>query len=76
MRKAASMERRAGDKRLSPSAGKENADKMGRDIKYFDKLTKETKPSVVGMIMKHLILLVRKMVISIMMVRRIRPISI
>ena len=49
MRKAASAERRAGDKRLSPSAGKENADKMGRDIKYFDKLTKETKPSVVGM---------------------------
>ena len=49
MRKAASAERRAGDKRLSPSTGKENADKMGRDIKYFDKLTKETKPSVVGM---------------------------
>ena len=49
MRKAASAERRAGDKRLSPSAGKANADKMGRDIKYFDKLTKKTKPSVVGM---------------------------
>ena len=49
MRKAASAERRAGDKRLSPSAGKANAAKMERDIKHFDKITKKTKPSVVGM---------------------------
>ena len=49
MRKAASAERRAGDKRLSPSKGKANADKMERDIKFYDKVTKKTKPSVVGM---------------------------
>jgi hypothetical protein len=48
-RKAASVERKAGDKRLSPSAGKANADKMERDIKFYDKVTKKTKPSVVGM---------------------------
>jgi hypothetical protein len=48
-RKAASAERKAGDKRLSPSAGKANADKMERDIKFYDKVTKKTKPSVVGM---------------------------
>ena len=49
MRKAAAAERKAGDKKLSPSAGKANADKMQRDIKFYDKLTKKTKPSVVGM---------------------------
>ena len=49
MRRAASAERRAGDKRLSPSVGKANADKMQRDIKFYDKITKKTKPSVVGM---------------------------
>ena len=49
MRKAAASERRAGDKHLSPSKGKQNAAKMQRDIDYFDKVTKKTKPSVVGM---------------------------
>ena len=49
MRKAATADRKAGDKKLSPSAGKANADKMQRDIKFYDKLTKKTKPSVVGM---------------------------
>jgi hypothetical protein len=50
MRKADAAERRAGVKnRLSPSKGKQNAEKMERDIKYFDKVTKKTKPSVVGM---------------------------
>ena len=49
LRKAAAAERKAGDKRLSPSAGKANADKMERDIKFYDKVTKKTKPSVVGM---------------------------
>lgn len=49
MRKSASAERRAGDKRLSPSKGKANADKMEYDIKLYDKITKKTKPSVVGM---------------------------
>ena len=49
MRKAAAADRKAGDKKLSPSAGKANADKMQRDIKFYDKLTKKTKPSVVGM---------------------------
>ena len=50
MRKADSAERRAGVKnRLSPSKGRQNADKMQRDIKFYDKITKKTKPSVVGM---------------------------
>jgi hypothetical protein len=50
MRKDAAAERKAGAKdRLSPSKGKQNAEKMQRDIKYFDKITKKTKPSVVGM---------------------------
>ena len=49
MRKAAAAERKTGDKRLSSSAGKANADKMERDIKFYDKVTKKTKPSVVGM---------------------------
>ena len=49
MRKAAAADRKAGDKKLSPSVGKANADKMQRDIKFYDKLTKKTKPSVVGM---------------------------
>ncbi len=50
-RKALAAERRASNKNklLSPSAGKANADKMQRDIRYFDKLTKKTKPSVLGM---------------------------
>ncbi len=48
-RREASRERKRGDKRLSPSAGKANADKMERDIKFYDKVTKKTRPSVVGM---------------------------
>jgi len=46
MRKAASAERRSGDKRLSPSAGKANADKMERDIKFYDKVTKKTNEAL------------------------------
>ena len=42
-RKAMSSERKSGDKRLSPSEGKANADKMERDVKFFDKLTKKAK---------------------------------
>ena len=49
MRKAAADERKSGDKKLSVSAGKANADKVERDIKFYDKVTKKTKPSVVGM---------------------------
>ena len=50
MRKAAASERKAGVKnRLAPSEGKANAAKMQRDIKFYDKITKKTKPSVVGM---------------------------
>jgi hypothetical protein len=53
MRKAASTERKAGIKnRLSPAAGKDNADKMQRDIKFFDKLTKKNK-NVVGLVAKE-----------------------
>jgi hypothetical protein len=49
MRKAAASERRSGVKnRLSASAGKANADKMERDVKYMDKLTKNNK-IIVGM---------------------------
>jgi hypothetical protein len=48
-RRDLAAQRRAGDKPLSPSKGKHNAAKMQRDIDYFDKITKKTKPSVVGM---------------------------
>ena len=50
MRKAASAERRSGEtKKLSPSKGRANVAKMARDIRFYDKKTKETKPSVLGM---------------------------
>jgi len=53
MRKAASTERKAGIKnRLSPAAGKDNADKMQRDVKFFDKLTKKNR-NVVGLVTKE-----------------------
>ena len=42
-RKAGSEERKSGNKRLSPSAGKQNAEKMYGDIKYMDRLTKNNK---------------------------------
>ena len=49
MRKAASTERKSGIKnRLSPAAGKNNADKMQRDVNYFDRLTKKNR-NVVGL---------------------------
>ena len=41
MRKAAAADRKSGDKKLSSSEGKANADKMQRDVKFYDKLTKE-----------------------------------
>jgi len=53
MRKAASTERKVGIKnRLSPAAGKDNADKMQRDVKFFDKLTKKNR-NVVGLVTKE-----------------------
>ena len=53
MRKASAAERKAGIKnRLSPAAGKDNADKMQRDVKFFDKLTKKNK-NVVGLVAKE-----------------------
>ena len=53
MRKAASTERKAGVKnRLTPAAGKDNADKMQRDVNYFDKLTKKNR-NVVGLVTKE-----------------------
>jgi hypothetical protein len=42
-------QRRAGDKPLSPAKGRDNANKMQRDINYFDKLTKKNK-NVVGLV--------------------------
>ena len=48
MRKAAAAERKAGDKKLSPSEGKANADKMQRDIKFYDKLTRKEALDPVG----------------------------
>jgi len=48
MRKAATAERKAGDKKLSPSEGKANADKMQRDIKFYDKLTRKEALDPVG----------------------------
>jgi hypothetical protein len=53
MRKAASTERKSGIKnRLSPAAGKDNADKMQRDVKFFDRLTKKNR-NVVGLVTKE-----------------------
>ena len=53
MRKSASKERKSGIKnRLSPAAGKDNANKMQRDIKFFDKLTKKNR-NVVGLVTKE-----------------------
>lgn len=52
MRKAASDERRAGDKRLSPSKGKGYADQQKQQISYMDKITKRNK-NVVGLVTKE-----------------------
>ena len=52
MRRAGAKERKSGDKRLSPAAGKENANKMQRDVKFFDKLTKKNR-NVVGLVTKE-----------------------
>ena len=53
MRKASAAERKSGIKnRLSPAAGKDNADKMQRDVKFFDKLTKKNT-NVVGLVAKE-----------------------
>jgi hypothetical protein len=40
-------------KRLSPSAGRTNVGKMVRSIEKYDKQTKATKPSVLGMVTKE-----------------------
>jgi len=48
MRKSASAERKSGDKRLPPSAGKGYADQQKQSIAYMDKKTKNNK-IVVGM---------------------------
>jgi hypothetical protein len=52
MRKAASDERREGDKRLSPSKGKGYADQQKQQISYMDKVTKKNK-NVVGLVTKE-----------------------
>jgi hypothetical protein len=52
LRKAASDERRAGDKRLSPSKGKGYADQQKQQIAYMDKVTKKNK-NVVGLVTKE-----------------------
>jgi hypothetical protein len=48
-RRDLAAQRRAGDKPLSPAKGRDNANKMQRDINYFDKLTKKNK-KVVGLV--------------------------
>ena len=52
MRRAASVERRSGDKRLSPSTGRGYADQQQQSISYMDKLTKKNK-NVVGLVTKE-----------------------
>ena len=52
MRKAASAERRSGDKRLSPSTGRGYADQQKQQIAYMDKVTKKNK-NVVGLVTKE-----------------------
>ena len=52
IRKAASAERRDGDKRLSSSKGKGYADQQRQQIAYMDKVTKKNK-NVVGLVTKE-----------------------
>jgi len=52
MRRAASAERRSGDKRLAPSKGKGYADQQKQQIAYMDKVTKKNK-NVVGLVTKE-----------------------
>ena len=52
MRRAASAERRGGDKRLSPSTGKGYADQQKQSIAFMDKVTKKNK-NVVGLVTKE-----------------------
>jgi hypothetical protein len=52
MRRAASAERRFGDRRLSPSTGRGYADQQQQQIAYMDKLTKKNK-NVVGLVTKE-----------------------
>ena len=52
MRRAASAERRLGDRRLSPSTGRGYADQQQQQIAYMDKLTKKNK-NVVGLVTKE-----------------------
>jgi len=52
MRRAASSERRSGDKRLSPSTGKGYADQQKQSISYMDKVTKKNK-NIVGLVTKE-----------------------
>ena len=52
MRRAASSERRRGDKRLSPSKGKGYADQQQQQIAYMDKVTKKNK-NVIGLVTKE-----------------------
>jgi len=48
MRKAGAAERKMGDKKLSVKQGEQNADKMQRDIKFYDKLTKKEELEMTG----------------------------
>jgi hypothetical protein len=52
MRRVSSAERRSGDKRLPPSAGKAYANQQKQSISYMDKLTKKNK-NVVGLVTKE-----------------------
>ena len=52
MRKVASVERRGGDKRLSPSKGRGYANQQKQQIAYMDKVTKKNK-NVVGLVTKE-----------------------
>jgi hypothetical protein len=52
IRRAASAERRSGDRRLSPSTGRGYADQQQQSISYMDNLTKKNK-NVVGLVTKE-----------------------
>ena len=52
MRRAASAERRSGDKKLAPSTGKGYADQQKQSIAYMDKVTKKNK-NVIGLVTKE-----------------------
>jgi len=54
MRRAGAADRRAGNKPLSVTKGRQNADKMQRDINFYDKLTKKEEFDIFDTVLEFL----------------------